>query len=87
MVKTCETLIKKIVEKGAEYLESRPEETEFDGEKVYTLDGEKSISLQDIGNRAMCGNGLSPVSYTHLLLCLLSATEEVQYSARLFYSE
>lgn len=59
VVKTCETLIKKIVEKGAEYLESRPEETEFDGEKVYTLDGEKSISLQDIGNRAMCGNGLS----------------------------
>ena len=36
VVKTCETLIKKIVEKGAEYLESRPEETEFDGEGLIT---------------------------------------------------
>ena len=56
-VKTCETLIKRILEKGAEYLEASAEEVEFDGKEVYCLDKSRAISIQDIGNRVMCNNG------------------------------
>ena len=54
VMKTCESLKKKIIAKAAEYLECDPEILEFDGEMVASEDGSKSISLKDIGNRVMC---------------------------------
>lgn len=57
VVKTCDSMIGKILEKGAEYLEAPADQVDFDGKKVYRLDGTGEISLKDIGNRAMCGNG------------------------------
>ncbi|HJB06409.1 MAG TPA: molybdopterin-dependent oxidoreductase [Candidatus Enterocloster faecavium] len=60
VVKTCESLKKKILAKGAQYLGCREEEVLFDGRRVYRPDvdgtGEREISLKDIGNRAMCSN-------------------------------
>lgn len=55
-VKTCETMVKKILEKGAEYLNCPVEEVDFDGKAVFRLDGSDRISIQDIGNRVMCNN-------------------------------
>ena len=57
VVKTCDSMIEKILEKGAEYLEAPADQVDFDGKKVYRLDGTGEIRLKDIGNRAMCGNG------------------------------
>lgn len=56
VVKTCETLTKKIIAKGAQYIECPAEECEFDGEIVSHPASGKSISLKDIGNRVMCQN-------------------------------
>ena len=55
-MKTCESLRKKICERGAEYLGCSPEDVEFDGEKVVNLKTGESISRQEIGNRVMCNN-------------------------------
>lgn len=54
VVRTCEKLRKKIIEKAAEYLECDPEILTFDGKLVTDPSGEKQISLKDIGNRIMC---------------------------------
>ena len=56
-VKASKSMIRLITEKGAEYLEKAPEEVDFDGEQVFAKDGSASISLKDIGNRAMANNG------------------------------
>lgn len=61
VVKTCGTLKKKILHKGAEYLECSEDQVEFDGRRVYKKtcqeDGSrKEISMRDIGNRVMCGS-------------------------------
>ena len=63
VVKTCETLKKKIIKKAAEYLNCSEEELEFTGTAVRRLTPvseesglENEISLKDIGNRAMCFN-------------------------------
>jgi putative selenate reductase molybdopterin-binding subunit len=55
-IKTCEALSKKIIEAGADMMECNPDETEFDGEKVYHLKSDKNISLKDIANGVMCGS-------------------------------
>ncbi|MFR5601571.1 MAG: xanthine dehydrogenase family protein molybdopterin-binding subunit [Lachnospiraceae bacterium] len=55
-VKTCETLIQKILAKGAEYLGCDVDTVEFDGKRVYQLGTDQEISLVDIGNRVMCNN-------------------------------
>ena len=54
VVRTCEKLRKKIIDRAAVYLECAPEELEFDGKIVSNEDGSKSISLKDIGNKIMC---------------------------------
>ena len=54
VVRTCEKLRKKIIDRAAFYLECAPEELEFDGKIVSNEDGSKSISLKDIGNKIMC---------------------------------
>lgn len=56
-VKASNSMVRLITEKGAEYLGKEPEEVDFDGEQVFAKDGSASISLKDIGNRAMANNG------------------------------
>ena len=60
VVKTCQSLRRKILAKGAEYLGCGEEELFFDGKRVYRpASGEREeteISLKEIGNRAMCSN-------------------------------
>ena len=60
VVKTCESLKKKILAKGAEYLGCGAEEVLFDGRRVYRPGTEEEkeleISLKEIGNRVMCSN-------------------------------
>lgn len=56
VVKTCESLIEKIIARGAETLGCSPEEAEFDGRRVYRLDGKGEVSIKDLGNQAMCNN-------------------------------
>ena len=60
VVKTCESLKKKILKKAAEYLNCSEDELEFAGKTVRRLnapEGEPAeITLKDIGNRAMCFN-------------------------------
>lgn len=56
VVKTCESLIQRIREEGAKALECKFEETEFDGSEVICPEQEKSITLKDLANRAMCAN-------------------------------
>ena len=56
VLRTCETLRKKICAKGASYMDCAPEDVEFDGEKVLNLKTGESISRQEIGNRVMCSN-------------------------------
>ena len=59
VVKTCETLKTRILEKGAEYMGLPIEELEFDGSQVIHLETKQAISLKDIANQAMCGNNLA----------------------------
>lgn len=56
VVKTCETLKKKIMERGAQYMDVPADEVEFDGKKVINLSSEKEISLKEIGNHVMCSS-------------------------------
>ena len=56
-VKASESMVKKIMKKGAQYLGYPVAEVEFDGDRVYSLDQKAEISLRDIGNRVMCSNG------------------------------
>ena len=60
LVKTCESLKKKILKKAAEYLNCSEDDLEFTGKTVRRLnapEGEQAeITLKDIGNKAMCFN-------------------------------
>ena len=53
VVRTCETLRKKLCERGAEYLGCSVEDVEFDGQKVTNLKTGESITRRDIGNKVM----------------------------------
>ena len=66
VVRACEELRQKIVEKGADYLGCDAAQLEFDGKRVYQPEGELEISLKDIGNRIMCCNEkMLSAGYTH----------------------
>lgn len=52
-----------IMKIGAQLLECLPEEVEFDGEKVYLVNGDKSASLADIATKSQVNN-LIPVDVT-----------------------
>lgn len=56
VIKTCESLKNKIMERGAQYLDVPAEEVEFDGKKVIHLPSGKEISLKEIGNNVMCNS-------------------------------
>ena len=53
-IKTCQILREKIIAAGADMLGIKLEDADFDGEKVYSVKEERSISLKDIANNAMC---------------------------------
>lgn len=57
VVKTCEKLIEKIKQEGAKKLGCNPDAVDFNGVQVYTVNTNASISLKDLANEAMCGNG------------------------------
>jgi len=44
------------MEAGAQMLQCKLEEVEFDGENVFHVQSDKSISVKDIANNAMCGS-------------------------------
>lgn len=48
-----------IMKIGAQLLECLPEEVEFDGEKVYLVNGDKSVSLADIATKSQVNNLIS----------------------------
>ena len=52
-----------IMKIGAQLLECLPEEVEFDGEKVYLVNGDKSVSLADIATKSQVNNRI-PVDVT-----------------------
>ena len=52
-----------IMKIGAQLLECLPEEVEFDGERVYLVNGDKSVSLADIATKSQVNN-LIPVDVT-----------------------
>ncbi|MDO4326159.1 MAG: molybdopterin-dependent oxidoreductase [bacterium] len=56
VVQACEKLRKNIIEKAAKYLNCDVSTLEFDGKKVYQPEGDKEITLRDIGNQIMCNN-------------------------------
>ncbi len=57
VVKTCESLRKRIMKEGAKLLKCDPEQVDFDGKKVYCLsDPSVFVSLKDLANEAMCAN-------------------------------
>ncbi len=53
VVKTCRSLTEKIKSYGAKLLKCRADEVDFDGERVYMVSEEKSISLKDLANLSM----------------------------------
>lgn len=55
VVKTCERLRAKIIEEGAKLLECSIENVEFDGQKVFSLEDNKSMTLADLSNRSFVG--------------------------------
>jgi CO/xanthine dehydrogenase Mo-binding subunit len=50
VVKTCETLRKKIIEEGSKLLNCLAENLDFDGEKIFSLKDNKSITLKELAN-------------------------------------
>ncbi|HEY5556341.1 xanthine dehydrogenase family protein molybdopterin-binding subunit [Acetobacterium sp.] len=56
VVKTCEKLIEKIKQEGAKRLDDNIAAVDFDGDRVYLINTDASISLKALGNQAMCGN-------------------------------
>ncbi len=50
VVKTCETLRKKIIEEGSKLLNCLAENLDFDGEKIFSLEDNKSITLKELAN-------------------------------------
>lgn len=57
VVKTCESLKKRIVKEGAKMLSCQPEEADFNGREVFRLaDPSSSVTLKDLANAAMCAN-------------------------------
>lgn len=50
VVKTCDTLRKKIIEESAKLLDCPAENLEFDGEKIFLLEDNKSITLKELAD-------------------------------------
>ncbi|ABO51280.1 xanthine dehydrogenase, molybdenum binding subunit apoprotein [Desulforamulus reducens MI-1] len=57
VVKAAEDLRQQILQRGAKFLESIPEEVEFDGKIITTLDGTKNIGLEKLAYLSVLGAG------------------------------
>lgn len=57
VVNAAEDLKKQIIESGAKLLNVLPEDVEFNGEKVCTMNGDNAISLQKIAELVVLGAG------------------------------
>jgi len=55
VLKTCESLRKKIIEEGARLMSCLVENVEFDGKKVFSLEDDKEMSLRDLANTTYVG--------------------------------
>ena len=55
VLKTCESLKKKIIEEGARLMICPVENVEFDGTKVFSLEDNKEMSLRDLANTTYVG--------------------------------
>ena len=55
----CEQLRVKIKELGASMLETEPDQVEFDGKRVYKLNGEGEVSLEAVAAKGTSGNNTS----------------------------
>ena len=55
----CQKLRTQIQELGAEMLEKKPEEVDFDGKVVYELDGDRKVTLEEIAVKGTCGNNVN----------------------------
>jgi CO/xanthine dehydrogenase Mo-binding subunit len=58
-------LRKKIIAFGADMLGVKPEDVEFDGQKVVDIKSGNALSLKDIATSSMCGHGALEVTYSH----------------------
>lgn len=56
VMKACETLKNKMLKVGAEYLSCDVEDMDFDGEKVFSLKDNKSVTIKDLSYQAQCGS-------------------------------
>ncbi|MEE0800595.1 MAG: molybdopterin cofactor-binding domain-containing protein [Gemmiger sp.] len=56
VVRACEKLQAQLCTLGAEMMGCSPEEVEFAGREVRRRDGSASVTLTELGTRAMCGN-------------------------------
>ena len=66
VIKTCETLKKKIITEGARLLACCRDDVEFDGTEVFSLKDNKRISLKDIANNSLVGmNNYLTASESH----------------------
>ena len=55
----CEQLREKIKELGASMLDTEPDQVEFDGKRVYKLNGEGEVSLEAVAVKGTSGNNTS----------------------------
>lgn len=55
----CQKLRTQIQELGAEMLEKKPEEVDFDGKVVYELEGDRKVTLEEIAVKGTCGNNVN----------------------------
>lgn len=66
VVKTCESLKKKILAEGARLLDCPLENVEFDGKEVFSVKDNKRITLKDIGDNSLVGmNNYLTASESH----------------------
>lgn len=67
VIKTCESLKKKIIAEGSRLLDCSEEDMNFDGQEVFSLkDENKKISLKDIANKGLIGmNNYLTASESH----------------------
>ena len=57
VIKTCEKIREQILSEGAKALELKVEEIDFDGDRVFALNGNKEITLRDLAYRIAGGKG------------------------------
>ncbi|QHI72535.1 xanthine dehydrogenase family protein molybdopterin-binding subunit [Aminipila terrae] len=55
VIKTCETFIEKMIQESAKILHCDNDDLEFDGTRIYQRNGEKQITIKELGNASYLG--------------------------------